>query len=37
MMSALEARDGMLLFGVGAAYISTVRQAYWALMSVLIG
>jgi chemotaxis protein MotB len=32
MMGALEARDGMLLYGVGAAYIFTVRQAYWALM-----
>jgi hypothetical protein len=26
MMSALEARDGMLLFGVGAAYISLVSK-----------
>jgi len=25
MMGALKARDGMLLFGVGAAYIFTVR------------
>ena len=32
MMGALEARDGMLRFGVGAAYIFTVRQACWALM-----
>jgi hypothetical protein len=31
-MGALEARYGMRLFGVGAAYIFTVRQAYWALM-----
>src|SRR5712671_2009887 len=29
---ALEAKDGMLLFGVGAAYIFTVRKAYRALM-----
>ena len=32
VMGALEARDGMLLFGVGTAYIFTVMQAYWALM-----
>jgi hypothetical protein len=32
MMGALEARDGMLLFGVGTAYIFAVMQAYWALM-----
>jgi hypothetical protein len=31
-MGALEARYGMRLFGVGAAYIFAVRQAYWALM-----
>jgi hypothetical protein len=32
MMGASEARDGMLLFGVGAAYFFTVRQLCWALM-----
>jgi hypothetical protein len=32
MMGALEARDGMLLFRVGTAYIFAVMQAYWALM-----
>jgi hypothetical protein len=32
MMGALEATDGMLLFGISTAYIFTVMQAYWALM-----
>ena len=32
MMGALEAMDGMLLFGISTAYILTVMQAYWALM-----
>jgi hypothetical protein len=32
MMGALEATDGMLLFGISTAYIVTVMQAYWALM-----
>ena len=32
MMGALEATDGMLLFGISTAYIFTVVQAYWALM-----
>ena len=32
MMGALEARDGMLLFGVGTAYVFAVMQAYWVLM-----
>jgi len=32
MIGALEAMDGMLLFGISTAYIFTVMQAYWALM-----
>src|SRR5271169_7021036 len=32
MMGALEAADGMLLFGISTAYIFTVMQAYWAFM-----
>ena len=32
MMGALEAADGMLLFGISTAFIFTVMQAYWALM-----
>jgi hypothetical protein len=32
MMGALEATDGALLFGISTACISTVMQAYWALM-----
>lgn len=31
MMGALEATDGMLLFGISTAYIFTVMQAYRAL------
>jgi hypothetical protein len=33
MMGALEAADGMLLFGISTAYVFTVMQAYWALLS----
>jgi hypothetical protein len=33
MMGALEAMDGMLLFGISTAYIFTVMQAYWSLMT----
>jgi len=32
MMAALEAADGMLLFGISTAFIFTVMQAYWGLM-----
>src|SRR5262252_498045 len=33
MMGALEAVDGMLLFGVSAAYIFAVMQAYWSMLA----
>jgi hypothetical protein len=33
MMGALEAVDGMLLFGVSAAYIFAVMQIYWSMLS----
>jgi hypothetical protein len=33
MMGALEAMDGMLLFGVTTAYIFAVMQAHWPLMT----
>jgi hypothetical protein len=33
MMGALEAVDGMLLFGVSAAYIFSVMQIYWSMLS----
>ena len=33
MMGALEAIDGMLLFGISTAYIFTVMQGYWPLMT----
>ena len=31
-MGALEAMDGMLLFGISTAYIFAVMQIYWSLM-----
>jgi hypothetical protein len=33
MMGALEAVDGMLLFGISTAYIYTVMQRYWPLLT----
>ena len=33
MMGALEAVNGMLLFGVSAAYISAVMQAYGSVLA----
>src|SRR5215471_20247789 len=33
MMGALEATDGMLLFGISTAYIFAMMQAYWSLMT----
>ena len=33
MMGALEAVDGMLLFGISTAYIFVVLQAYWPMLS----
>jgi hypothetical protein len=33
MMGALEAMDGMLLFGISTAFIFTVMQGYWSLMT----
>jgi len=33
MMVALEATDGMLLFGISTAYIFAVMQDYWSLMT----
>jgi hypothetical protein len=33
LMGALEAADGMLLFGISTAYIFTVMQAYWPLIT----
>lgn len=32
-MGALEAVDGMLLFGVSAAYIFSVMQGYWSVLA----
>jgi len=33
LMGALEAVDGMLLFGISTAYIYTVMQRYWPLLT----
>jgi hypothetical protein len=33
LMGALEAVDGMLLFGVSAAYIFAVMQTYWSMLA----
>ncbi len=35
MMGALEAADGMLLFGISTAYIFAVMQVYWPMLSGL--
>ena len=36
MMGALEAADGMLLFGISTAYIFAVMQLYWSMLSDLL-
>jgi hypothetical protein len=33
MMGALEAVDGMLLFGVSTAFLFSVMQAYWSMLT----
>ena len=33
LMGALEAFDGMLLFGISTAYVFSLMQAYWLLLS----
>ena len=33
MMGALEAVDGMLLFGVSTAFVFAVIQAYWSMLA----
>jgi len=35
-MGALEAVDGMLLFGVSAAYIFAVMQVYWSMFTAQV-
>jgi hypothetical protein len=32
MMGALEATDGMLLFGISTAFIFTAMQAHWPML-----
>jgi hypothetical protein len=36
LMGSLEAVDGMLLFGVGAAYIFAVMQTHWSNLKDLV-
>jgi hypothetical protein len=36
LMGALEAADGMLLFGISTAYIFAVMQVYWPMLSDLL-
>jgi hypothetical protein len=36
MMGALEAADGMLLFGISTAYIFAVMQLYWPMLAKLL-
>jgi hypothetical protein len=31
-MGALEATDGMLLFGISTAYMFAMMQAYWPML-----
>jgi hypothetical protein len=31
-MGALEATDGMLLFGISTAFVFAVMQAYWPIL-----
>ncbi|MGB9326587.1 MAG: hypothetical protein WCB47_12070 [Pseudolabrys sp.] len=33
MMGALEAVDGMLLFGLSTAYLFSVMQVYWSMLT----
>jgi hypothetical protein len=36
LMGALEAVDGMLLFGVSTAYVFAVMQTYWSMLTPLV-
>ena len=36
VMGALEAVNGMLLFGVSAAYIFAVMQVYWSILTAQV-
>jgi uncharacterized membrane protein len=33
LLGALEAADGMLLFGISTAYMFAVLQVYWPMLS----
>ena len=34
LMGALEATDGMLLFGISTAYMFAMMQAYWPMLMI---
>jgi hypothetical protein len=34
LMGALEAADGMLLFGISTAYVFAMMQAYWPMLMI---
>jgi hypothetical protein len=36
LMGALEAVNGMLLFGLSTAWLFTVGQAYWSMIAVQV-
>ena len=36
MMGALEAVDGVLLFGVSTAYMFAVMQIYWSMLAAQV-
>jgi hypothetical protein len=36
MMGALEAANGMLLFGISTAYIFAEMQVYWSMLSDML-
>ena len=36
LMGALEAADGMLLFGISTAYIFVVMRVYWPRLADLV-
>jgi hypothetical protein len=33
LMGALEAADGMLLFGISTAFVFAMMQVYWPMLS----
>jgi hypothetical protein len=37
MMGAMEAADGMIMFGISKAFIFDMMQSYWPLFQRLLG